>query len=280
MLQKQHNLPRELLPYKIQINMPYLKKCVLFLTLMTLLSCGGIKGVEGTSTANSSLAVKAIIASHDAATPNFNTLAARVQVEFEDKNTSQSITTSLRIQKDEIIWIKASILGITLAKVLITPDRVAFYETINNQYFDGDFALLSNMLGTEIDFQKAQDILLGQAIFDLGGNAYTSEVKNNLYHLKPKKEFSNFIHMLTLYPNSFKVASEVISQPNENRQLTVLYGPHVKTEGQYFPSKVNIEATERTDKTKIDLTYKKIDLNVSVSFPFKIPSGYDQIKLR
>jgi len=273
-------MPKELHQFKIQINMPYLKKCFLFITLITLFSCGGIKGVEGTSIANSSLAVKSIIASHEAATPNFNTLAARVQVEYEDKNTSQSITTSLRIDKDKIIWIKASILGITLAKVLITPDRVAFYETINNQYFDGDFALLSNMLGTEIDYQKAQDILLGQSIFELNGKSYTSEVKNNLYHLKPKKEFSNFIHMLTLYPKSFKVASEVISQPNEKRKLTVLYGPHEKTEGQYFPSKVNIDATERMDKTKIELTYKKIDLNVSVSFPFKIPKGYDQIKLR
>lgn len=280
MLRKQHNLPRELLQYKIQINMHYLKKCVLFLTFTTLLSCGGIKGVEGTSTANNSLAVKSIIASHEAIAPNFNTLAARVQVEFEDKNTSQSITTSLRIEKDKIIWIKASILGITLAKVLITPDRVAFYETINNQYFDGDFALLSNMLGTEIDFQKAQDILLGQSIFDLDGKSYTSEVKNNLYYLQPKKEFSNFIHYLTLYPRSFKVASEVISQPNENRQLTVLYGPHKKTEDQYFPSKVKIDATDGIDKTKIDLTYKKIDLNVSISFPFKIPKGYDQIRLR
>lgn len=260
--------------------MPILKKCILFLTVITLVSCGGAKGVSGSSTANNNLALKSIVASHQAAEPNFNTLAARVQVEYEDKSTSQSITTSVRMEKDKMIWIKASILGITLAKVLITPDRVAFYETINNQYFDGDFALLSNVLGTEIDFQKAQDILLGQSMFPLDGKNYTSEVKNNLYHLKPKKEFSNFIHFLTLYPKSYKVASEVISQPNEDRRLTVLYGPYEQTEGQYFPSKVNIDATERNDQTKIDLTYKKIDLNVSVSFPFKIPNGYKEIKLR
>ena len=101
---------------------------------------------------------KDIIKTHDAAVPDFLTLAARMHVVYENEKKHQSITVSLRMEKDEKIWIKASLLGITMAKVLITPETVSYYETISNTYFDGDFRLLSDWLGTEIDFEKAQSI--------------------------------------------------------------------------------------------------------------------------
>ncbi|NND88819.1 MAG: DUF4292 domain-containing protein [Flavobacteriaceae bacterium] len=260
--------------------MRYIRLFMIALLALHLGACGGAKGLEGRTTAKKGVAVKSLIASHEAAAPQFSTLAARVQVEYKDDKTSQSITTSLRIEKDKTIWIKASILGITLAKVLITEDRVAFYETINNAYFDGDFALLSDMLGTEINFEKAQNILLGQSIFNLKDNSYTSEVLNNQYRLTPKKEFEQFMHAIMLYPKSYKIASEMISQPDENRQLTINYGPYELTEGQYFPSDVQINASDGESATYIDLRYKKIDLNVSISFPFRIPEGYDQMTLK
>ena len=91
------------------------------------MSCKGTKSAAGTT---DNLAVKSIVASHDAASPNFTTLAARVQVVYEDEKKQQSITVSLRMEKDKIIWMKASLLGITLAKAKITPQRVSYYETI------------------------------------------------------------------------------------------------------------------------------------------------------
>src|SRR5690606_14237698 len=95
---------------------------------------------------------------------------------YETEDRSQSITVSLRMEKDKIIWVKASILGITIAKVLITPDSVGYYETIGKTYFEGDFTLLGEWLGTPINFQQAQNLLLGQSIFDLNASQYTAEI--------------------------------------------------------------------------------------------------------
>jgi len=61
--------------------------------------------------------------------------------------------------------------------------------------------------------------------------------------------------------------------------LTVRYGPYEAYGNEFFPSEVRIEASEKDSKTNIEVNYKKIDLNVSVSFPFTIPNGYDQIEL-
>lgn len=261
-------------------NSKRLRLLVVFFSFIFLLtSCGGAKNFKGSSTANSSLATKKIIAFHEAASPDFKTLAARVQVVYETEDRQQSITTSLRMEKDKTIWIKASLLGITLAKVLITPERVSYYETIGNTYFDGDFEFLSELLGTKIDFQKAQAILLGQSIFNLNSTGYTSEVVQNKYKLLPKKQSELFIHSLLIDPDTFKIHLETLSQPSEQRLLTVRYGPYQMYGQEIFPSEVKIDASEKDSKTKIEVNYKKIDLNVSVSFPFTIPNGYDQIEL-
>ena len=256
-----------------------LRTLYLVILLMGLVSCKGTKNVVGSSTANSKLSTKSIVNSHHLASPNFKTMAARVQVVHKDEKKEQGMTVSLRIEKDKKIWIKGSLLGITIAKVYITPDRVSYYETISNTYFDGDFSLLSKWLGTEIDFRKAQDILLGQSIFGINASEYGSAVVQNKYRLQPNRQASNFIHSIFLNPDNFKVASGSLSQPNDNRLLTIWYGEYQNIEGGFYPSEIRIEATEKEGLTQYDLNFKKIDLNVSITFPFTIPNGYEEIQL-
>lgn len=252
---------------------------IVFICLAFILnSCKGTKSVIGGETATS-LSIQKVMSLHQRASPNFNTLASRVQVVYEDEDKQQSITVSLRMEKDKTIWIKASVLGITLAKAIITPDRVSYYETISNTYFDGDFSLLSDWLSTDLDFEKTQAILLGQSIFNLDDSNYKVDVVNNLYKIQPKKQPFNFIHSLFLNPTSYKVVSGSVSQPNDNRLLSIRYGDYQFVEGSYYPSDILIDASEKDEKTKISVTYKNIDVNAPVSFPFEIPQGYEQIQL-
>ena len=253
-----------------------MKTSSLFLVaiLLFLSACGGTKTATGSNLSS----VNDIISSHNNVAPSFNTLAGRVQVVYEDAKKQQSITVSLRIEKDTKIWIKASLLGITLAKVLITPDTVSYYESISSTYFEGDFALLSKLLGTEIDFKKAQDILLGQSIFNLEADNYKSKIVLNKYKLQPKRQPLNFIHSILLNTENFKVSAETLSQPKDKRVLDIRYTDYQKIEGTFYPSEIQINASEKDSKTRIELKYKKIDLNVALSFPFSIPQGYEEIQ--
>ncbi|WP_170152829.1 DUF4292 domain-containing protein [Ulvibacter antarcticus] len=254
-------------------------KLLFFLLAVFFLSACGTAG-KATKSAKKVSSIEDVITYHNKATPNFNTLAARVQVVYEDEKKSQSITASLRMEKDKIIWIKASILGITLAKVLITPDRVQYYESISGSYFDGDFTLLSEVLGTDIDFEKAQNILLGQSVFALNARSYNVKLLQARYKILPKQQQAEFIVSLFLNQENFKVHSESVAQPSKNRLLTVNYGEYQEIDGSFFPSEIKINASENEDKTRIELNYKKIDLNVSINFPFDIPNGYEEIQLR
>lgn len=252
---------------------------ILILLLALLLNgCRGAKKAVD-SEVGSSVPMAQVLYAHQEAIPNFKTLASRVQVVYADGNKEQSITVSLRMEKDRIIWIKASILGITLAKAMITPERVSYYETISNTYFDGDFTLLSEWLGTELDFEKAQSILLGQSIFNLDENNYQASIIQNRYKLLPKTQPFNFIHSLILNADNFKVLSGTLSQPGEGRLFSLRYGAYQQVEGSYYPSDIWIDATDHDRKTKISVSYKNIDVNAAVSFPFDIPQGFEQIRL-
>lgn len=263
----------------LSINMKRTHYIILLIATLFLSACGGIKPVTGSSTADSSLALKSIIASHKSAEPDFNTLAGRMYVAYEDEKKSQGITVSLRMQKDEKIWIKASLLGVTIAKALITKNSVQYYETIGNTYFDGDFALLSKWLGTDIDFNKAQAILLGQSVFDLNANNYKTVVVANKYRLQPKNPLGDFYFSVLLNPDTFKVSQESVSQPSEMRQLDVQYGQYQLIDNQLFPTTIEVNTDDDGKNTKIEVEYRKIELNPSINFSFNIPEGYSPIEL-
>ena len=246
--------------------------------LISFISCGGGKAIVGSEKADANLSSKEIIKTHEAALPDFNTIAARMHVLYEKDDELKSLTVSLRMEKDQKIWIKASLLGITLAKLYITPESVSFYETISNTYFEGDYSLLSNWLGTDINFQKAQAILLGQSIFDLDSK-YKVKVIGNKYQLQPKPQPQNFVHTLLLNPTNFKISSETLSQPSDKRMFTISYGPYKTLKGDFYPSEIKINAIQKEERTKIEVNYRKIDHNVSIRFPFKIPNGYEEIEL-
>jgi outer membrane biogenesis lipoprotein LolB len=257
------------------IKLYYLLTIVLFASLT---SCGGLKTLSGGSKPNKNLEATQLIQMHEATAPKFKTLAARLQVKYQTPKESKSITVSLRMEKDKKIWIKASILGVTIAKVLITPNKVQYYETISNTYFDGDFRLLSNWIGTDLDFKQAQNLLLGQAIFDLK-QPYDIAIFENKYKLEPKQQLDNFVFSILFNPANFKVNYENLSQPKDKRMLTVFYEPYTKIGDSFYPSKIKITSTEEEQETNIFLTYKKIDVNAPVGFPFTIPNGYEEIHL-
>ncbi|MBQ4820140.1 DUF4292 domain-containing protein [Aquimarina sp. MMG016] len=226
------------------------------------------------------MSAEKIIANHYNRSFNFETLNAKIKVRYDDGKQSFSPSVTLRMQKDKTIWVSAKLLGITLAKAIITPEKVSYYEKINNTYFDGNFELLSDWLGTELDYDKVQHLLVGQALFNLRDDKYKSSVAGQNYQLQPKKELELFERLFLINPNSFKISAQQLKQPLENRNLSVNYQSYQKVGNQDFPKEIFIEALQENKKTTINIEYRTVDYNARVSFPFKIPSGYQEVTIQ
>lgn len=243
--------------------------------LLTLGSCKSTKSISG-GEVNARMSAKNIITAHYSNEPKFKTLRGRVKIDYANGDDSQGVNVSLRMEKDKVIWMSAP-LGVV--KVHITPNKVSFYNKLQNEYFDGDFSYLSNLLGTELDFEKVQNLLLGNAVLDLRKEKFNSEVYNGNYQLKPKKARELFKILFQLEPKNFKIAEQEISQPENARQLMAKY-TYQDISGNVLPEEVKIIAEESGDLTTIDLSFRNLELNKPMNFPYKVPKGYDKITLK
>ncbi len=255
-----------------------LQKLAIFLLFVVgLLGCKSTKSISASGELNDKLSAKQIIKENNKTIANFKTLQSRVKIDYTKDGKSKGVGVNLRMEKDKVIWMNGPL---SVARAKITPDRVSFYDKLNNQYFDGDFRLLSDLLGTDLDFDKVQNILLGDAIYDLNKGSYKASTHENSYVIQPKEQEALFEIFFLLNPGHFKMDSQQITQNQENRHLEVDYIKYQEVEKQKLPEIIKIIALDAGDETIIDLEYRSISLNQDLRFPFRIPSGYDEIILK
>ena len=244
--------------------------------IVFLIGCKSKQSVA-TAAANDNIEVTKIINGHYKNEHDFSTLNIRANAKYEDEKQSHSMNADIRIKKNEIIWINIKFLGIPMAKAMITPTKVSYYEKINNTYFEGDFSMLSNWLGTDLDFNKVQNLFLGKAIDDLTKDKWVSEVVEKMFKLSLPNS-SDIAKEFYFEGANYLLKKETITQASKNRSLEIRYPSFKEEKGMFLPNEINIKA-EQKDKVTIDIEYKNTTFNENLSYPFSIPSGYTAIEI-
>ena len=220
-----------------------------------------------------------VIQKKDAQKSDFKTLRATLKVTTTTVQKEQNVTVSLRIQKDEKIWMSFKKAGISGAKALITPTKIQFYNKLDKTYFEGDFSFVSKFLGTALNFKQLQAVLLGNSVFNLKANQYKMEILKEGYLLYPKQQESLFEQFVTLNPSNFKTKTQEIAQPKQQRLLIIDYKSYQNVASQLVPLVLHISAIQKNNETQIDINYKSVSLNQKLRFPFTIPSGFKAITI-
>lgn len=245
---------------------------------LTLISCKAKKAVISEAKATDEIAAKTIIENHYKTKKDFKTLYIKADVNYKDDKQAQSVSAEIKIKKDEVILVSIRFIGITMAKALITPKEVKYYEKINGKYFEGDFSTLSKWLGTDLDFYKIQNLLIGQALDDLKKGKYKASIEESLYKLI---ENSNKNTEKTFYfeANNFLIKKQIIRQKDKNRKLEINYPNYKSFSESNLPSEIVIDAIQNDKKTNINIEYKTAAFNEDLSFPYSVPEGYDRISI-
>lgn len=208
------------------------------------------------------------------------TISANLNANYKDSKSTVSFDIKLRIEKNKAIWMSATKLGFPVAKMLITPTSVRYYEKLDKTYFDGDFSLLSSWLGSELDFEKVQNLLIGQSVLNLKDGKYDVRIVNNSYELKPKQNNELFGILFLLNPGNFKLDGQEIRNLKKEQLLSISYPNYNEIEGEQFPKKIDIKVIEKAKLTSINIEYKSVEFNNNLTFPFEIPTGYKKISLK
>lgn len=227
----------------------------------------------------------------------FDRLNAKLSADTEIDSTSASFTVTLRMKKDSVIWMSLSKLGIEGARVLVTKDSVKFLKRPlgddNGKFFVGDFAYISKMLSTDLDFEMLQSLLVGNSVefYDedekikpgIDNCQYTLGTirKKKLRKVMEKgKELKEPAQSIYMIPETYKIARILFYEFGPERSFDAKYSDYEKKDSvQLFPTKMNY--TIKAQKSvKIDLSYSKIVLNEEQTFPFKIPENYEAISIK
>ena len=222
--------------------------------------------------------VENIIKNHYAIKPNFKTAYFKANVDYSDPKQSISLSADIRIKKDEIILVSVKILGFTVAKALITPTQVKYYEKTSGKYFEGDYKTLSNWLGTTLDFQKVQNMLLGQAIDNLSIGKYNLTMEENSPKLEDNTN-ADFKKSFVFDINTFTLKTQEITQKTPLRTLKVNYSNYKTYPESLIPGELLIFANQDNNTTTIEVQYKNATFNEELTYPYSFPNGYEQIKI-
>lgn len=257
----------------------YIKLTLLVLVLVFAVSCKTKAVVAGEKAlVNEDLSTNRIIENLYNNKLNFSTLYIKSNVRYESEKQSQNVTAEIKIKKDEMILVSLRFLGITMAKALITPTKVEYYEKINSSYFEGDYSVLSKWLGTDLDYQKVQNMLLGQALDNLKKGKYKNSIENNTYKLEENLD-GNTSKSVFITADKYEITMQEIIQKMQERSINIDYSDYKQFYQVKLPSNLDIHALEKDKKTNISINYNSVTVNEDLSFPYSVPNGYEKTNI-
>ena len=225
-----------------------------------------------------SIKVKRLIENLEKSKEKINLFRARIKVTFSSKKIKQSLNLNLRINDNKFLWISANIL-VPVAKLLMTNEKVFFYEKFQKKYYEGDYELLNSVLGTSFRLKDIQNIFLGNPIDNLK-KAELTRIDNPEYYVLINTSSEKLRATYFFDTENFRIREQrFLLLDRGNSILSIKYPSYQKINGKIVPQKIQISSFVNGELVVIVLEFIRVDYPDSLTNPFKFPEGYSKIKL-
>jgi len=249
--------------------------------LLALAACGPMREVvvpepEDVSVSRTLSALKAGETSFDFFATRFSGLATLDNIEY-------NISGTIRIRRDSAIYISVSpLLGIEMARVLITPDEVQIINRMEGTYFKGEMGFVNNMLNTNLDFYMLQAMLVGNDFehfssdnFQLTPDGERLLLQNPMRYPIGKYDTGQaFQQNIWLDRASHRITETLIYEPLTRRSIRARYGRFEQITGQYYPSEVSLVFLEPGTRAELYVRYSRTSIDEPQPMLFSVPERY------
>lgn len=225
---------------------------------------------------------------------SFDWMYTKANVESNIDGKEESFDIKVRIRKDSAMLVSIQyLLGIEVAKVLITKDSVKMVIYPKKQYFRGDFNYINELLHADLDFDLLQAVLFGNSaefhhedeklkpVTDRQNCRYllSTERKRKLKKITQGHEPKKSLQVMSLDPVTFKILKNEFIDIATNRIFTASYDKYYDVgDSVYTPRHVNIDiVAEKKVSLKID--YVRVEKNIPQKISINIPPKYDPISV-
>jgi hypothetical protein len=196
-------------------------------------------------------------------------LEGRANVKLESSQLNIGGNATIRLHKDQAIWISVKKFGFEGARALIRPDSFFVLNRLNGDYTAEPLRYIEEKYQIPARFDLLQEIVLGNAVFfnrnlDLAqnGDIYTLDGRDQRYATRH-----------TVDGRGFQLLGMELIELAQNRQLIIRnadFRPAPGKEDQpdfAFTRTVEIDA-DATGPAKLDLSFSSLSFSGPLAMPF------------
>lgn len=206
----------------------------------------------------------------------FEYLSSKAKCKYTNGKQTISAVANFRIKKDSIIWVSLSPgLGIELARVLISRDKIQLIDKLKKGYYEFDYARLTETYGFEINYNFIESIVLGNLLFLPDKKQELAKDENQYSYTKVDNVYgvSHFVGITSQKLEKLYAFDQVT-----NSSISVNYGNFEKIDNQIIPQSISIKAkvaNTNEEATIMEINYGRILLSAQpLKFPFHVSRKY------
>jgi hypothetical protein len=212
---------------------------------------------------------------------DFRFLSAKGKAQFDLQGNQQAANINVRIRKDSVIWISASLIGFEGVRAYITRDSVQVLDKLHREYYAGDFAYLSQRLNVPVNFEMVQALLLGNYLPPLNpATEPTVQTEGSVQRVS--YEQAGLLVQQLIELGKARVQQLTVNDPATQNKVTVDYTDFrvVERTPQSFAYTTQLQLQQGSAKpTAATISYRTVDVDKErLQFPFSIPKGYARKK--
>jgi hypothetical protein len=203
------------------------------------------------------------------------------------ENKTHSIAGSMRMKKDSAIYVSiAPILGIEIARAIITPDSVKLVNRLESAYYIGGLRILSEMFNADVDFYMLQALLSGNDFPHFRTDQFVLGEDERLMTLQATSRTRKngrgtpIRQVISVDPSNMRIRTNTLEQVSTRQALRADYRKYDRIDGRLIPTDlVLMFADEENNTSRMEMIFSRTTLDVPQNMQFSVPARYTPIRL-
>jgi hypothetical protein len=208
----------------------------------------------------------------------FSYYKSRGTAYYRDAKTQTDLEIEIVMDKNNYIMLTAkAMLGIEVARVLLTRDTISILDRLNRKHIVTDYRYIEKLTNTQLTLPQLQEMFVGNPLFTPAEkNSLVDSILN--YVVISTVVSPTHTQMLYLHQSTIKPTRNIVNDKSNGREFKVEYDQFHISGSNMYPSDftINIRA-EKSVECRFALNYfafvKEKELN------FVVPKNYQTLRM-
>lgn len=221
------------------------------------------------------LNVDTLLARIDSNRLGYTTLSERTVLTWDDGNTAQQVSGSIRLKKDSVVWLSLGMFGFEGARAFITADTFRLLNKLTAEYTVKDINYLRNWIALPVNFTMLQQMLTGErfAIDDRARMAVREDSAVVIYLESDKLQQKLWVDTVNYTLQKLLLKDKLLKQ-----DMTITFDSYNSLNQKPFSYKRSIVINRDGTVYRLDMAINRAQVNEELSYPFEVSDKYKRVE--